>query len=434
MDLHFSANKYNKRLCSSPDFTLDVLEKAQFLWSLFHLLTPYLITFKMKRMDDKNFNQGQQSRQDWDKDKNRSNQDDKWSSQQSNSNQNRDMNQRYGDVGYSGDSAHGMGARNEGDDNRNRGNRNHENTQFGTSGTQGHRSGGMDYNSGGYNSENRGSFGNAGYGNQYNQQDWNQQRQTGNQHGHDQDWNRRQMGHGGSSWSSDHGWQDRNRSNMNYGNQQAWGNQGYGGNSGNMGHDQNRQWGNMGNEHQQDWNRNQHRGDDRYDSRRHHDQDNNWWERTKDKVSDWFDGDDDKDRNRNRDNSASHRGKGPTDYRRSQDRIREDICDRLTDDDRVDASHIRVQIEDDVVILSGNVNSREEKRRAEDLVESVSGVRNVENRLRVGAGTGVERHLASHDYTGATDKAGSIGTESGTTNEIIRNVQNDDRVSDKEIK
>jgi hypothetical protein len=90
----------------------------------------------------------------------------------------------------------------------------------------------------------------------------------------------------------------------------------------------------------------------------------------------------------------------------------------------VDASNIRVQFdEENTVILSGTVNSREEKRRAEDLVESISGVRNVENRLRVGAGTGVDRHLASHDYTGATDRTGSIGTESGTTNEIIRNVQ-----------
>jgi hypothetical protein len=398
-------------------------------------------------MADKNFNQGNQSRQDWEKDRNRSNQNNDWSSQNDNSNygssQNRNMNQRYGDVGYSGDSAHGMGAGNEGDynrtnyipdndENRNYGNRDYENTQYGTSGTYGYRASGMDYNPGGYNSENRGN-----YGNEYNQQDWNQQRNygntSGNQYRNDNDWNRRQMNQGGGSWSSDYGWQDRNRSNMNYGNQQSWRDQNYGGGYSNTGSDYNRNRGNMSNDYNQDWNRNRHRGDDRYDSRRH-DNNENWWDRTKDKVSGWFDKDDDNDRNRRSDYGGGHRGKGPSDYRRSQDRIREDICDRLTDDDRVDASHIRIQIEDDVVILSGNVNSREEKRRAEDLVESVSGVHNVENRLRVGSGAGPDRHLASHDYTGNTDRSGNIGTESGTTNEVIRNVQNDDRVSDKEIK
>ena len=36
------------------------------------------------------------------------------------------------------------------------------------------------------------------------------------------------------------------------------------------------------------------------------------------------------------------------------------------------------------VVLSGTVNNREEKHRAEDLAESVSGVKNVQNQLRIG--------------------------------------------------
>jgi hypothetical protein len=78
-----------------------------------------------------------------------------------------------------------------------------------------------------------------------------------------------------------------------------------------------------------------------------------------------------------------HRGKGPKGYQRSQDRIREDVCERLTDDAMIDASHMDVRVENNEVILSGTVHNREEKRRAEDLAESVAGVRNVENRLRV---------------------------------------------------
>lgn len=78
-----------------------------------------------------------------------------------------------------------------------------------------------------------------------------------------------------------------------------------------------------------------------------------------------------------------HRGKGPKGYRRSDDRIREDVCDRLCDDPRLDASDMEITVKDCEVILTGTVDSREAKRRAEDLAESISGVSNVENRLKV---------------------------------------------------
>ena len=88
--------------------------------------------------------------------------------------------------------------------------------------------------------------------------------------------------------------------------------------------------------------------------------------------------------------SGEHRGKGPRGYERSQDRIMEDVCDRLTFDERVDASEIEVKVDQHEVILSGTVTTRDEKRRAEDLAESIPGVRNVENRIKVvdpGVGT-----------------------------------------------
>jgi hypothetical protein len=67
---------------------------------------------------------------------------------------------------------------------------------------------------------------------------------------------------------------------------------------------------------------------------------------------------------------------------RSDDRIREDICDRLSDDDEVDASEITVNVKGGEVTLEGSVTDRYSKRRAEDIVESVSGVQDVSNRLR----------------------------------------------------
>jgi len=82
--------------------------------------------------------------------------------------------------------------------------------------------------------------------------------------------------------------------------------------------------------------------------------------------------------------TGQHRGKGPKDYHRSDERIREDVCDRLCDDSNIDASNIDVKVSGSEVILSGNVESREDKRRAEDIAEAVSGVTNVQNQLRVG--------------------------------------------------
>lgn len=76
-------------------------------------------------------------------------------------------------------------------------------------------------------------------------------------------------------------------------------------------------------------------------------------------------------------------GRGPKGYQRSDDRIREDVCDRLTDDPDIDASDIEVAVNRGEVTLSGAVRTRDDKRRAEDAIERISGVREVHNTLRV---------------------------------------------------
>ena len=78
-------------------------------------------------------------------------------------------------------------------------------------------------------------------------------------------------------------------------------------------------------------------------------------------------------------------GRGPRGYRRSDERIREDVNERLTDDWRVDASDIEVSVDNSLVTLAGRVGSRAQKRRAEEVAESVSGVTDVSNQLRVGS-------------------------------------------------
>jgi BON domain len=79
-------------------------------------------------------------------------------------------------------------------------------------------------------------------------------------------------------------------------------------------------------------------------------------------------------------------GRGPKDYRRSDDRIREEICDRFTDDWGLDATEITVKVEGADVMLTGVVSDREQKRRAEDIAERASGVRDVINQIRVSRG------------------------------------------------
>ncbi len=93
---------------------------------------------------------------------------------------------------------------------------------------------------------------------------------------------------------------------------------------------------------------------------------------------------------------GSHRGRGPKGYTRSDERIREDVHDVLTDDPQLDATHITAEVSGAEVTLNGHVVSRRDKRRAEDIIERVSGVRHVQNNLRV------------HDsnYNAATASAG----------------------------
>jgi hypothetical protein len=80
------------------------------------------------------------------------------------------------------------------------------------------------------------------------------------------------------------------------------------------------------------------------------------------------------------------RGRGPRDSQRSSERIREDVCEWLTDDADVDASDIEVHVEDGIVTLRGSVGDRRQKRRAEDLAEQARGVRDVRNQLEIDRG------------------------------------------------
>jgi osmotically-inducible protein OsmY len=134
-----------------------------------------------------------------------------------------------------------------------------------------------------------------------------------------------------------------------------------------------------------------------YNDRRNRDRD--WWDKTKDEVSSWF-GDDEAERRRRRDKQLNHRGRGPKGYIRSDERIREDINDRLSDDAFLDATEIEVTVSNGEVTLSGTVENRIDKRRAEDLAEDISGVKNVQNQLRVQQTTTTMANGLKNEYQG----------------------------------
>jgi hypothetical protein len=79
-----------------------------------------------------------------------------------------------------------------------------------------------------------------------------------------------------------------------------------------------------------------------------------------------------------------HRGRGPQGYQRADSRISEEICDLLTDHGAIDATNIEVKVENGEVTLSGKAPDRRTKRLAEAVAETVRGVTDVHNRLRLG--------------------------------------------------
>jgi hypothetical protein len=75
-------------------------------------------------------------------------------------------------------------------------------------------------------------------------------------------------------------------------------------------------------------------------------------------------------------------GRGPKSYQRPDDRICEEVCERMTRHGSLDASDIDVEVHGAEVVLKGEVPDRRQKRLAEDMADGVYGVKNVRNELR----------------------------------------------------
>jgi hyperosmotically inducible protein len=80
---------------------------------------------------------------------------------------------------------------------------------------------------------------------------------------------------------------------------------------------------------------------------------------------------------------GSNSGTSPRFNRRSDDKIREEILELLTNNADLDAAEVEVHVEGGEVTLAGIVESRDARWLTEDLVTSVAGVREVYNQIKV---------------------------------------------------
>ncbi len=100
-------------------------------------------------------------------------------------------------------------------------------------------------------------------------------------------------------------------------------------------------------------------------------------------------------------------GRGPRNYRRSDERILQDVCERLTQHGRIDASDVDIDVRDGEVVLKGNVPDRQMKYLIEDVAESVPGVAEVHDQIRVRRGNAQRDEL----------RPGQVFTSEGDLNE-----------------
>jgi osmotically-inducible protein OsmY len=106
------------------------------------------------------------------------------------------------------------------------------------------------------------------------------------------------------------------------------------------------------------------------------------------------------------------RGRMPRSYTRSDERVREDICERLAAEPRVDAADVSVHVRDSRVVLEGTVPERRMKYVIEDIAAECLRANDVDNRITV-----VRDRQSGSTGAGAasTSELGNWAGTSGTT-------------------
>lgn len=100
--------------------------------------------------------------------------------------------------------------------------------------------------------------------------------------------------------------------------------------------------------------------------------------------------------------------KGPKGYTRSDERVKEDLCERLTDAYDLEVENVTIEVKDGKVSISGTVPERHMKHRIEDIASTCSGVKDVENNVRVARSSDNESQSSGSSSTSSsTQQKGS---------------------------
>lgn len=111
--------------------------------------------------------------------------------------------------------------------------------------------------------------------------------------------------------------------------------------------------------------------------------------------------------------------RGPKGYKRSDERIREDVSDRLAHQNHLDPSEIEVAVANGEVTLTGTVDSRNEKFLAEEIADDVSGVNDVHNQIRLRR----EQPATQHQATNADNSTATANNQNANDQARARNAR-----------
>jgi osmotically-inducible protein OsmY len=111
---------------------------------------------------------------------------------------------------------------------------------------------------------------------------------------------------------------------------------------------------------------------------------------------------------------ASQR-RGPKGWQRTDERLKDDICERLYHTRHIDSSEVTVDVKDGKVTLEGTVPQRGMKHALEDLIDACPGVKDIDNRVRVSPeGGGSQSPMGPGTSSGVGGTSGSTSGSSGT--------------------
>jgi len=102
--------------------------------------------------------------------------------------------------------------------------------------------------------------------------------------------------------------------------------------------------------------------------------------------------------------SPGHQNKGP--FRRTDDRIKQQVNQLLADHHEIDASKITIEVTDGRVTLTGTVSDREHRRMIEDLVLAMADLEGVRVSIELKADTASPLSDAAHQLPAPIEVGG----------------------------